>query len=73
MEALKPEHMELFYSDGVVDARSPTGEFFGELSLLVIEQRPDDSPHRLVRRQPEARCRVTNSISRSTTTTPAFS
>lgn len=38
-EALEPGDMVLFYSDGVVDARSPTGDFFGVERLVELMTR----------------------------------
>lgn len=38
-EALEPRDIVLFYSDGVVDARSPSGEFFGADRLVDLVTR----------------------------------
>jgi serine phosphatase RsbU (regulator of sigma subunit) len=35
-EALQPGEMVLFYSDGVAEARSPTGEFFDTERLVEL-------------------------------------
>jgi serine phosphatase RsbU (regulator of sigma subunit) len=35
-EQLEPGDCVLFYTDGVTDARSPTGEFFGEQRLADL-------------------------------------
>lgn len=46
---LEPGEVLLAYSDGVTDARSPDGEFFGEERLrAVIESRKNDDPEDLV-------------------------
>ncbi len=51
--ALEPGDGVLLYTDGVVEARTPTGEFFGEVrlrDLLAREHLAGDSPQEVIRR-----------------------
>jgi len=51
---LAPGEMILAYSDGVVEARSPRGEFFGVQRLVEVLQQAPDDPREVVRRALEA-------------------